>query len=230
MSGQIIPLSEVTISTSLAADNVSNAFSLTGTLLGPQPLSVIFDMGWDGGDVTITGTAVNPRTLEVEAWFEVVSSAPGDTVETERAFAVVTAASKSALGATANTAQIKALWPTRAPIEPAAVTQPLSTGGFVPMQGNVYGAQQIKANMVVLKAAVANGEVELTPIFWQDGRWWPHPGGKLSVDDTMLNKSAVGRYVTVADPSTWHHVWLKPIADGEIDTAYLRGKMGPVML
>ena len=173
MSGQIIPLSEVTISTSLAADNVSNAFSLTGTLLGPQPLSVIFDMGWDGGDVTITGTAVNPRTLEVEAWFEVVSSAPGDTVETERAFAVVTAASKSALGATANMAQIKALWPTRAPIEPAAVTQPLSTGGFVPMQGNVYGAQQIKANMVVLKAAVANGEVELTPIFWQDGRWWP---------------------------------------------------------
>ena len=65
--------------------------------------------------------------------------------------------------------------------------------------GNVYGAQQIKANMVVLKAAVANGEAE-TDAFLSRTGWWPHPGGKLSVDDTMLNKSAVGRYVTVADP------------------------------
>lgn len=230
MSGLIIPLSEVTISTTLAANSGTNAFSLTGTLLGPQPLSVIFDAGWDGGDVTITGTAANPQTLEIEAWSEVVASTPSATVETTRAFATVTAAAKATVGATANAAQIMALWPTQAPIEPAAVTQALFRGGNVPVQGNVYGADKIKANMLILKAAVASGEVELTPIFWQNGRWWPHPGGKLTVDDTMLNKSAVGRYVSIADPSTWHHVWMKPIADGTLDKSYLTGKMGPVVL
>ena len=39
---------------------------------------------------------------------------------------------------------------------------------------------------------MTNGAVELTPIFWQDGAGGAPRRGKLSVDDTMLNKSAVG--------------------------------------
>ncbi len=219
MSGRIVPLSLVTVSAALAA-NAGAAFTLSANPIGPQPISVVFAAGWDGGSVTITGTAVDPKnvynedgTLRVSAWSEVVAPPlvlPG-IVETTRAFATVTSASKALVGATTNTAQLKALFPTQAPIQ---------------LSGNVAGADSIHANILITKAWVVTGTVDLVPLLWENDRWWPQPGGTLTVvQGTDLNDSKIGRYVTIGDPSTYYHLWMTNT--GTLGNAYLNGKTGP---
>jgi len=223
VSGRIVPLSLVTVSAALAANDAGSAFSLSANPLGPQPISVLFDGFWDGGSVTITGTAVDPKNPYNEAgqlvatpWSETVSPSlvvlPA-AVETTRAFATVTAASKALVGASAATAQLKALFPTKAPLQQG---------------GNVAGAVDVHANLLILKAAVASGAIALQPLYWEEGRWWPQPGGALAVDDTMLNNSAVGRYVTCGDPTTYYTLWMT--GTGSFSAAWLRGKVGPLSL
>lgn len=213
MSGRIIPLSAVTVSAALAANDAGPALSLSANPLAAQPISVIFAAGWDGGDITITGTAIaNPKDpLTLSTYTEVVASAPGTTVETKRPFATVTAANKSAVGATTNTVQLKTLYPTKAPLR---------------LGGNVAGGDQIHANLLVLKSAVTTGTVSLYPIVWEDGRWWPQPGSPLVNADTDLNKSNVGRFVTIGDPTHDYHVWLA--GTGTLDELYVSGKAGPI--
>jgi hypothetical protein len=216
MSGRVIPLSLVTVSAALAANSGSNAFVLSANPLGPMPISVIFQAAWDGGDVTITGTAIadlgNPGA--VVPYTEVVP-APigGGTVETVRPFATVTAASKAAVGASANTAQLKTLFPTQPPLK---------------LGGAVAGGVDIHANLLILKGFVTTGAVAIVPIFWEEDRWWVQPGGTLAVDDTMVNNSNVGRYVTTGDPTTNYHLFLT--GAGTLDAAYLRGKVGPLSI
>ena len=213
MSGRIIPMSAVTVSATLAANNAGAALTLSANPLAAQPISVIFGAGWDGGDITITGTAiVNPRDpLTLANYTEVVSSAPGTTVETRRPFATVTAASKGAIGATTNTVQLKTLYPTQGPLR---------------LGGNVAGGDQIHANLLVLKSAVTTGTVSLYPLVWENDRWWPQPGAPLVNADTDLNKSNVGRFVTIGDPSHDYHVWLA--GTGTLDVLYVSGKAGPI--
>jgi hypothetical protein len=213
MSGRIIPLSAVTVSVALAANDAGSAFTLSANPLAAQPISVIFAAGWDGGDITITGTAIaNPLDpLTLSTYSEVVNSAPGTTVETRRPFATVTAASKSAVGATTNTVQLKTLYPTKAPLR---------------LGGNVAGGDQIHANLLVLKSAVSTGTVSLYPIVWENGRWWPQPGSPLVNADTDLNKSNVGRFVTIGDPTHDYHVWLA--GTGTLAELYVSGKAGPI--
>ena len=126
-----------------------------------------------------------------------------------RSFVTVTSATKSAVGATANTAQLKALFPTQAPYR---------------LGGNVAGSEQLHANLYVLKGFVTTGSVELSILFWENGRWWVQPGGPLTIADTDINKSKVGRFVSIADPSTDLILWLA--STGTLDQAYLYGKMG----
>lgn len=205
---QITPLSEKDISNALAGDSVSNAFTLVDNPLCPQPISVVFDAAWDGGDVTITGTAANDRG-EIVAWSEVVAAVAGSTVETTRAFATVTGASKATVGLSADTAQLRTLFPTQ---------KPFSQGG------PVVGGDKLHAQLYVLKATVTTGTVDLHLLFYEDGRWWVHPGGPLTVADTEINKSKVGRFVSVADPSMDLHLWLAN--SGTLLDAYLSGKNG----
>lgn len=213
MSGRIIPLSAVTVSSALAADDAGSALSLSANPLAAQPISVIFGAGWDGGDITITGTAIVNKTdpLTLSTYTEVVRSAPGMTVETSRPFATVTAASKSAVGASTDTVQLKTLFPTKAPLR---------------LGGNVAGGDQIHANLLVLKSAVTTGSVSLYPIVWENGRWWPQPGSPLVNADTDLNKSNVGRFVTIGDPTHDYHVWLT--GTGTLAELYVSGKAGPI--
>lgn len=232
MSGKIIPLSAVTVTDALAGNDAGSAFTLTGNpLLGPQPLSVLFASGWDGGNVTITGTAVNPKdprnvdgTPKLVARIETITppaSLPA-IVETSWPFGVISAVAKSAVGAAAATAQVKTLYPTQAPQFVGFRQNGVESSSI---GGNVYGSMSLHASILALEGAVISGTIELQPIFYENGRWWPQPGGALSVADTMLNKSAVGRYLTVADPSTIYHVWLTNT--GTFDVAYLYGKNGP---
>lgn len=213
MARQIIPLSAVTVSDAVAASG--GAFSVLAQPLGPQPLSVIFGAGWDGGNITIVGTAVsdpnNPTV--VAAYTEVVTAAPGATVETVRPFATVVSVAKSLVGLSADTAQVKTLFPTQAPMR---------------LGGNVAGGDTIHANLLVLKGAVVSGTVDLYPLVWENDRWWPQPGGPLTVAATDLNKSKVGRFVTIGDPTHDYHVWLANT--GTLDELYVSGKAGPLSL
>ncbi len=213
MSGRIIPLSAVTVSAALAGNAAGAALTLSANPLAAQPISVIFAAGWDGGDITITGTAIADRgdPLTLSVYTEVVASAPGTTVETTRPFATVTAASKSAVGATANTVQLKTLYPTQKPLR---------------LGGNVAGGDHIHANLLVLKSAVTTGSVSLYPLVWENDRWWPQPGAPLVNADTDLNKSNVGRFVTIGDPTHDYHVWLT--GSGTLDVLYVSGKAGPI--
>jgi hypothetical protein len=215
--GQIFPLSEKDLSTALAANDAGSSFAGLADPLGPQPVSVVFQAGWDGGDVTIVGTAVDPIRREVVAWSEVVTAVPGSTVETKRSFVTIVSADKAAVGASTDTAQLRALFPTKPPYG-------LKTEAGV--VGNVAGTQQLHANLYVLKGAVTTGTVELSIIFWENDRWWVHPGGPLTVADTDINKSKVGRFVSVADPSMDLHVWLA--GTGTLDAAWLYGKAGGI--
>lgn len=216
MSGRIVPLSAVTVSAALAANSGTNAFVLSANPLGPMPIAVVFQAAWDGGDVTITGTAIkdlgNPGS--VVAYTEVVPApVGGGTVLTTRPFATVTAASKATMGASTDTAQLKTLFPTQPPLK---------------LGGAVAGGADIHANLLVLKSFVVSGAVEIVPLFWENDRWWVQPGGTLAIDDTMLNKSNVGRYVTIGDPTTNYHLWIT--GSGTLDTAYLYGKVGPLSI
>lgn len=233
MSGKIIPLSAVTVTDALAANDGGSAFTLTGNpLLGPQPLSVLFAAGWDGGNVTITGTAVNPKdpraadgTPKLVARVEVITppaSLPA-IVETSWPFGTVSAVAKSAVGAGIATAQVKTLYPTQAPQLVGFRQNGIESDSI---GGNVYGAMPLHANTLILEGAVTSGTIELQPIFYENGRWWPlTTASAVSIVDTMLGKSNIGRFLTAADPSTIYHVWLTNT--GTFDVAYLYGKNGP---
>lgn len=231
MSGKIIPLSAVSVTNALAGNNAGSAFTLAANPLGPQPLSVVFASGWDGGTVTITGDAVDPKTprnadgtMKLVARVEVITPPAilPATVETAWPFATVSAVAKSTVGAAAATAQVKTLFPTKGPQRVGFVQNGIESDSI---GGNVFGSMPLHANVAILEGAVTTGTIELLPIFWENGRWWPAPGTALSVADTMLNKSNVGRYLTVADSSTEYHVWLTNT--GTLDVAYLYGKDRP---
>ena len=96
------PLSNSTsgLATSLAANSVSNNFV---GLVNPDVLrsvSVDFPSAWDGGNITITGT----DTVGVQT--EVVTSTPGQTIDTTKAFLTLTSITKSAVGASSQTCGI----------------------------------------------------------------------------------------------------------------------------
>ena len=96
------PLSNGTsgLATSLAANSVSNNFV---GLVNPDVLrsiSVDFPAAWDGGNITITGT----DTVGVQT--EVVTSTPGQTIDTTKAFLTLTSITKSTVGASSQTCGI----------------------------------------------------------------------------------------------------------------------------
>lgn len=205
MPGNIVPLKVVTVHAALAANaavDFPGAFTNPPT---PMHIQVVFAALWDGGDVTLTGTDKDGNALS-----ETVASAPGTTVETVRPFKTVTAAAKSTVGATANTVTLQTGYPTKGP----AAQDPNGAAA-----NGLYGAIEGTATAIMLKAAVTSGAVALTLLFWEDGRWWPHPGGALAVDDTMLNKSAVGRFVT-APRKTFYCLW--QTGTGVLDVTHLR--------
>lgn len=205
MPGNLVPLKAVTVHGTVAA-NASNTFPGPFTNPpAPMHVQVVFQAGWDGGDVTLTGTDADGAALT-----ETVTAAAGSTVETTRAFKTVTAASKSATGATTNTATLQTGYPTKPPRQ----------DGPAYAETGLYGAIDASSTAVMVKSRVTSGSIALALLFWEDGRWWPHPGGALAVDDTMLNKSAVGRFVT-APRKTFYTLW--QTGTGVHSESHLRG-------
>lgn len=78
----------------LAASDASNAFVIDGALDIPRNVQIPFPGDWDAGDVVVAGT--DPRG---RAQTEVIANTPGATAVGVKAFATVTGASKSAVGA-----------------------------------------------------------------------------------------------------------------------------------
>lgn len=205
MPGNIVPLKAVTVHAALAANAADTFPGAFTNPPAPMHIQAVFQAGWDGGNVTITGTDAAGAALT-----ETITAAAGSTVETTRAFKTVTAAVKSATGATANTATLKTDFP----------TQPPRADGPAYAETGVYGAIESCSTAVMLKSRVTSGAIALTLLFWEDGRWWPHPGGALAVDDTMLNKAAVGRFVT-APRKTQYLLW--QTGTGVHSESHLRG-------
>lgn len=67
----------------------------------PRNVTVTFAAGWDGGNVNIVGTDQYDQAVN-----ETINSAPGTTAAGAKIFKTVTAATKSAVGAAADTASI----------------------------------------------------------------------------------------------------------------------------
>lgn len=88
------------VAAALAA-NAAGPFVISASPAAPRNLRVVFATSWDGGNVTVIGTDQFDQPVT-----ESFTGASNVTVVGTKIFKTVTSASKSAVGATANTASI----------------------------------------------------------------------------------------------------------------------------
>ena len=90
------------IATALAGNNAGNAFAGL-SFTGPRNVVVTFAANYDGGNVTITGTAADKVTTQTE----VITANAGNDVVGLKVFGTITGIAKGAVGANAATATPK---------------------------------------------------------------------------------------------------------------------------
>ena len=192
-------------STLHAAVAGSDANAFPGPFAEPlcaQVVAVVTGATYDGGAVTLVGTDADGNVIT-----EVVTPVINETVETVKAFKTITSATKTTVGASADTVTLTTRFPTTGPVQlnrRRAAMQPLEEG-----PGTTVGATEFSGTLVTVKGQAVTGTIKLLPIFWEDGAWWGHPAGALEIDPAVaLNKRAVGRYVTTHDSSVYYHLWL----------------------
>lgn len=88
-------------SVGLAANSASNAFPLSGNPDVPRNLQYAFPASWDGGNIVVVGTNAQGNTIT-----ETAVAVANSTVVGSQAFATVTSAAKTAVGATSGVATI----------------------------------------------------------------------------------------------------------------------------
>lgn len=88
-------------SDALAGNAAGNGFQNL-VFTGPANIEVVFAAQWDGGNVTLTGTAVGGGSQT-----EVITAAAGSTVKGNKVFATLASAVKGAVGAQAATATLQ---------------------------------------------------------------------------------------------------------------------------
>ena len=191
--------------------------------LCPQVVAVVTGATYDGGAVTITGTDGDGNVIT-----ETVTPVINSTVETVKAFKTITAATKTTVGASADTVTLTTRFPTTGPVQ----LNRRRSGAMQPAEETPYttvGATELSGSLVTVKGQAVTGTIKLLPIFWEDGKWWSHPAGALEIDPAVaLNKRALGRYVTTHDSSVYYHLWLLSGNPAHVVESIIRSKAGPV--
>lgn len=97
-----LPAYTVAASAALPANTAAPGAFTALSFTGPANIEVVFGAGWDGGNVTLTGTDANGA-----AQTETITAAPGSAVKGNKVFGTLTGAVKASVGATANTATLQ---------------------------------------------------------------------------------------------------------------------------